>query len=90
MSSGANQALCAIFVAYSRQAFGVKLTLLRRFRNLYCVLFYVMFRLLRLKDVLITTVHSPKFAKLELNARARALVCDGKIPKSFELSMPYA
>ena len=60
--SGVNQALCAIFLAYSKKKFGRKLSLLRGSGNRMASFFYAMARLLRLKDVLITTVHSPEFA----------------------------
>ena len=42
-----------------------------------------MFRLLRLKGVLIQTVHSPEVGKLDLNARAKAVIRDIKTPQFF-------
>ena len=42
--------------------------------------FYAMFRLLHLKDVLISTIHSSESGKLNLNPRARAVVRDIKNP----------
>ena len=49
--------------------------------------FYAMARLLRLKDVLITTAHSPEFSKLDLNDRAKAVARDIQNPKFFKPSM---
>ena len=45
-----------------------------RFWNSHDVFFCAMFHLLRLKDGVVTTVHSPEFAKLDLHTRARAVV----------------
>ena len=46
--------------------------------------FYAIARLLRLKDVLITTVYPPEFAKLDLNAQAKAVARDIQNPKFFQ------
>ena len=72
------------FLAYSKNKFGRKLSLLRGSGNLMASFFYAMTRLLRLKDVLITTVHSPEFAKLDLNARAKAVARDIQNLKFFQ------
>ena len=52
--------------------------------------FYAIARLLRLKDVLITTVYPPEFAKLDLNAQAKAVARDIQNPKFSKPSMPSA
>ena len=84
MCSGANQALYAIFLANSQEKFQYKLSLLRGSDNRMASYFYAMARLLRLKDVLITTVHSHEFSKLDLNARAKLVVRDIQNPKFFQ------
>lgn len=73
----------AIFVAYSVAAHNKKVTLLRGAGTRMASFFYAMFRLLRLKDVLIQTVHSPEVGKLDLNARAKAVIRDIKTPQFF-------
>ena len=82
--SGANQALYAIFLAYSNKTFGRKLSLLRGSGNRMASFFYSMACFLRLKDVLISVVHSPEFAQLDLNARAKAVARDIQNPKFFQ------
>ena len=46
--------------------------------------FYAMARFLQLKDVLISVVHSPEFAQLDLNTRAKAVARDIQNPKFFQ------
>ena len=84
MCSGANQALYAIFLVYSNKKFGRKLSLLRGSGNHMASFFYAMARLIRLKGVLISVVHSPEFAQPDLNARAKAVAQDIQNPKFFQ------
>ena len=81
--------LVRIFLAYSKKMFGHKLSLLRGSGNHMAPFFYAT-RLLRLKDVLIATVHSLEFAKLDLNARAKAFAWDIQNPKFSKSSMSSA
>ena len=70
--SGASHAIYAIFIAQSAAMNnGRKIGLLRGAGTQFATWFYAMVRVLRLKPVLLATVHNVEFRKLTLPRRAR-------------------
>jgi hypothetical protein len=79
--SGSTHGIYAQFIAQSALAnHGRPIGLLRGAGTRMATWFYAMHRLLRMKSVLLATIHQPKFASLALNERCRLAVHDIESP----------
>ena len=78
---GANHALYAILLLYVMKVFnGRKIVLLCGAGTCMASYFYAIYRLLRLKDVLILTVNSEEVKKLKITGRTKAAIKDIRNP----------
>lgn len=83
--SGASHAIYALFMARSALANkGNKVGLLRGAGTRMATWFYAMMRVLRHKDVLLSTVHTVTFRDLPKNDRTRAAILDVTDQKFFK------
>ena len=82
MGSGSSRGIYTLFVAAPMAVNGGKAVgLLRGASSRFATWFYALHHALRLKMVLLTTIHNPKFAELDLvkkNVRVRCAVMDIK------------